>query len=92
MPELFRFFGFVFFFYSREHEPLHVHVEGNGGNAKFDFEDTRGLFVLTESHGIKANDLRKIKRIVNDNADIIITAWNKYFGLDGQDNEDIFPR
>ena len=35
MPEVFRFFGFPFFFYSKEHEPVHVHVEGNGGMAKF---------------------------------------------------------
>ena len=34
MPEVFRFFGFSFFFYSKEHEPVHVHVEGNGGMAK----------------------------------------------------------
>ena len=38
MPEIFRFFGFSFFFYSREHEPIHVHVEGNGGYAKFDWD------------------------------------------------------
>ena len=31
MPEVFRFYGFSFFFYSREHEPLHIHVEGNEG-------------------------------------------------------------
>lgn len=36
MPEIFRFYGFSFFFYSKEHEPLHVHVEGNGGMAKYD--------------------------------------------------------
>lgn len=35
MPEIFRFYGFSFFFYSKEHEPLHVHVEGNGGMAIF---------------------------------------------------------
>ena len=29
MPEIFRFYGYSFFFYSREHEPIHVHVEGN---------------------------------------------------------------
>ena len=38
MPEIFRFFGFSFFFYSREHEPIHVHVEGNGGYAVYDKE------------------------------------------------------
>ena len=29
MPEIFRFYGFSFSFYSREHEPIHVYVEGN---------------------------------------------------------------
>lgn len=38
MPEIFRFFGYSFFFYSQEHEPLHVHVEGNGGHAKFNWD------------------------------------------------------
>ena len=46
MPEIFRFFGFSFFFYSREHEPIHVHVEGNGGYAIFDLIDNQ--FVLRE--------------------------------------------
>lgn len=34
MPEIFRFFGFSFFFYSKEHDPIHVHVEGKDGFAK----------------------------------------------------------
>ena len=37
MPEIFRFYGFSFFFYSREHKPIHVHVEGN--YKKFGNED-----------------------------------------------------
>ena len=27
MPELWRIYGMRFFFYSREHEPMHVHVK-----------------------------------------------------------------
>ena len=27
MPEILRMFGMRFFFYSREHEPIHVHVK-----------------------------------------------------------------
>ena len=27
MPEILRIFGLRFFFFSREHEPIHVHVE-----------------------------------------------------------------
>jgi hypothetical protein len=26
MPKIYEYFGFVFFFYSNEHEPIHVHV------------------------------------------------------------------
>ena len=36
MPELFRLFGLRFFFWSREHEPIHVHVQNADGEAKFD--------------------------------------------------------
>ena len=34
MPEIFRAYGFVFMFFSHEHEPIHVHVIGKGGDAK----------------------------------------------------------
>ena len=73
MPEIFRFFGFSFFFYSREHEPLHIHVEGNGGMAKFDWNGKE--FVLTVRHNIKAGDFKKIKTVIDENADIIIAQW-----------------
>lgn len=26
MPKIFEYFGFVFYFFSNEHEPIHVHV------------------------------------------------------------------
>lgn len=77
MPEVFRFFGFSFFFYSREHEPLHIHVEGNGGAAKFDWNGAE--FVMKEQHGIKAGDMRKIKTVIDENADLIMDRWNEYF-------------
>lgn len=77
MPEIFRFFGFSFFFYSREHEPIHVHVEGNGGYAIFDLIDNS--FVLREKTKIKASDFKKIKSVIDENADIIINRWNEHF-------------
>lgn len=78
MPEVFRFFGFSFFFYSKEHEPLHIHVEGNGGMAKFEWNGKE--FILVEKEGIKANDYKKIKKVIDENADIIIKRWNEHFG------------
>jgi len=77
MSEIFRFFGFSFFFYSKEHEPIHVHVEGASGFAKFDYDGNN--FVLNMAKGIKVNDLNKIKFVIEENKDIIVARWNEYF-------------
>ena len=68
MPEIFRFYGFSFFFYSREHEPIHVHVEGNDGS-----------FVLREKQNIKAKDQKKIESVIEENKDIIVKRWKEHF-------------
>ena len=45
--------------------------------AKFVWNETR--FILSESHDIKANDLKKITAVIDENADIIISRWKEYF-------------
>jgi len=77
MPEIFRFFGYSFFFYSREHEPIHVHVEGNDGYAIYDLEGYG--FVLREKQGIKFNDQKKIEAVIAENKEIIIKRWKEHF-------------
>ena len=79
MPELFRFFGFTFFFYSREHEPIHVHVEGNDGYAVLDYDKSSDTFVLREKQKIKSADLKRIKNICEENKDIIVKRWKEHF-------------
>jgi len=58
---LFRMYGFLFMFFSHEHEPMHVHVIGNEGEAKFSWNGDR--FVLEKSRNVKRNDLRRIKKM-----------------------------
>ncbi len=77
MPEIFRFFGFSFFFYSKEHEPVHVHVEGASGFAKFDYDGN--AFVLNKAQGLKTGELKKIKEVIDENTDIIMARWDEYF-------------
>ena len=36
MPKIFEYFGFIFYFYSNEHEPIHVHVMHGGKESVFD--------------------------------------------------------
>ena len=77
MPELFRHAGFIFLFFTREHEPVHVHVRGNDGDAKYTLKGDH--FVMEYAHNIKPNDLRRIQRMIDENSDIIIKRWNELF-------------
>ena len=36
MPKIFEYFGFIFYFYSNEHEPIHVHVMHGARESIFD--------------------------------------------------------
>ena len=80
MPEIFRYRGFKFFFYSNEgtpREPVHVHVEKDDVEAKF--------WVLPEvsvayNDGYDARTMRELFGVVEDNADRIVGAWHGHFG------------
>ena len=77
MPNLLTIFGLRFFFYSREHEPVHVHVESKEGLAKF--EILGGLVKLVESKGMKHNDLKLAESIVEENKEHFEKEWVRYF-------------
>ena len=38
MPKIYEYFGFVFYFYSNEHEPIHVHVTHDGCETIFELK------------------------------------------------------
>lgn len=75
MPTLFILFGFRFFFWSNEHDPIHIHVSKGDSEAKYDVENLE----LIESYGFKKNELRLIESIIEENKDIIIDRWKEYF-------------
>ena len=77
MPEIFRMFGLRFFFWSREHEPMHVHVENADGEAKFEILP-HGV-MMKENYGIKPKDLKLAESILEENKELAISVWNKYF-------------
>jgi hypothetical protein len=80
MPEIFRYRGFKFFFYSNEgtpREPVHVHVEKDGIEAKF------WLFpevLVAYNDGYNARTLRELLEVVEANRDQIERTWNEFFG------------
>ncbi|MFR9568586.1 MAG: DUF4160 domain-containing protein [Rikenellaceae bacterium] len=77
---LLRAFGFSFFFFSKEHEPIHVHVMGRDGYAKYVWNGSE--FEFYEQRNVKAKDLKKIKDIIDENSDLIVKYWKMYFKQD----------
>ena len=45
MPKIYEYFGFIFLFYSNEHEPIHVHVNKDGHEAIFEIIMENGKLI-----------------------------------------------
>ena len=70
-------FGLRFYFYTRDHEPIHVHVKSADGIAKFEIENE---VVLVENKGLKAKDIKLAESILEENRENFREEWKKVFG------------
>lgn len=77
MPAIFRQFGMVFFFYSLEHFPIHVHVKKAGANAKFEINPVK----LINAYGFTTGELNLAEALVKENEALILQKWTETFGL-----------
>ena len=75
MPTIFIIFGYRFYFWSNEHNPIHVHVEKGDCEAKYHINPLE----LVENYGFKCNELKMIESIIEENTEVIINHWNTYF-------------
>jgi hypothetical protein len=75
-PTVFREGPFRFFFFSREEERLHVHVQSAEGEAKFWLDPA---VELARNYGLDARDLRKIEAVIEHREQEIRDAWNEHF-------------
>lgn len=76
MPTIFTEEGFRFFFYSNDHQPIHVHVRKGDGEAVFNVEV---IVELREAVGMKTKELAKAEEIAQKRQQEIIDYWNAYF-------------
>ena len=63
MPTLFYLFGYRFFFWSNEHDPIHIHVSKGDAEAKYNIYGSEMVY----NHGFKKNELRMIESIIEEN-------------------------
>lgn len=75
MPTLFYYLGLRFFFYSNDHEPIHVHVRSGDGEARFQVDPV----ALIENKGLKNKDLKIAEIAIEENKEVIMNRWNEYF-------------
>jgi hypothetical protein len=76
-PTVFREGPFRFFFFSREEQRRHIHVQSPDGEAKFWIEPT---IELARNHGLSEQDLGRVERLINEREQEIWDAWTRHFG------------
>jgi len=77
LPTILREGPYRFFFYSGDrNEPVHIHLERRNSIAKFRLAPVR----LARSAGYNRVGILKIQKIIEKNYNIIVEAWNEYFG------------
>jgi len=55
----------------------HIHVNGGGRDAKVWLEPP---VMIAESYGFNSVELARILRLVSERRDLILRAWDEYFG------------
>lgn len=87
MPKIFEYFGFIFYFYSNEHEPIHVHVIHGSKESIFDLIMMDGKLVeikVREKKGqepLPEKDQRTAMNFIRKYHKNIIEKWVKFFVL-----------
>lgn len=69
MPTIFTEDGFRFFFYSNDHEPIHVHVRKGDAEAVFNLSPA---VHLRESVGFKLHELKRAQELAETHREAIL--------------------
>lgn len=87
MPKIFEYLGILIFFYTNEHEPIHVHAKKGEFESKAEFYIINGAISqikITSIRGakpIKGKDLKDFEVFLKQYSDRIIEKWINYFVL-----------
>jgi len=85
MPKIFEYLGILIFFYSNEHEPIHVHAKKGEFESKAAFYIVNGeisevqITNISGARPLKGKDLKDFKTFLEKYADKIVEKWISYF-------------
>jgi len=87
MPKLYEYLDIIIYFWSNEHEPVHVHGEYQGKESKAELIIEDGNIVDISFCNVKgrkpldSKELKQFKLVVKNYADEIVQKWIDYFIL-----------
>lgn len=85
MPDIYKYFGFVFLFYSNEHDPIHVHVQHDQHESVFEIIMDNGVVKEIRSRDkrgvppLPSKDLKIAEEFVRTYANNIVEKWVNFF-------------
>lgn len=85
MPKIFEYLGILIFFYSNDHEPIHVHGKYESSESKAEFYIVDGKIVEIKIKSIKGlkplmgSKLKDFKVFLEKYAGKIVQKWIDYF-------------
>ena len=85
MPKLYEYFGILIYFYSNEHEPIHVHGKHAGRESRAEIVLANGRFVRVEigsvagKRPLEGQKLKDFETLVNARAEEIVERWIDFF-------------
>lgn len=75
-PTVFRESGYRFFFFSREEERMHVHIQSSEGEAKFWLEPK---IELAKNYRFSKKQLKELESLLEAHYYELTSSWEKYF-------------
>jgi hypothetical protein len=85
MPKLYEYFGLVVYFYANEHEPVHVHGNYQGCEARAELVLRDGKVIairftnVAGKRPLRGPKLKDFKRLVKIKANDIVDRWVDFF-------------
>lgn len=98
MPKLYEYLGIAIYFYSNEHEPIHVHGKHAGRESRAEIVLANGRVVSVEigsvpgKRPLEGQKLRDFETLVTAKAQDIVERWIDFFVNNARSEPEIINR
>jgi uncharacterized protein YbaA (DUF1428 family) len=98
MPKLYEYFGLVVFFFTNEHEPIHVHGGFQNCRARAEIHLKNGKvqrIIFANADGkspLPPAKMKDFRKVVRAKADDIVRRWVEYFVFKKHNKTEIITR